>query len=325
MNLSLIKTQVKRELWEHKTGFVYAPLVATGIFLCLLAYLSFSFLQALNHGVMAFNGKIDLRSGAGTGYQIKGDDADAAHKIGALIADLSAGNAEILQIIFGSAVGVNFGILLIVAAIVLGVYNHSCLFDDRKNRDILFWRSMPVSETTNVLVKLAMLLFAFPLTALVLNLIVTLVTSITLTLYLLAKGVAIGSWLLALINSGALLLSFKLFIASLALCLALLPVVGFVLWASAYAKKSPFLLAALLPVALLVVDKVLQSYAGIDLYFIKALAYYGDFLAHVADFVDVTKATSGYREVIAPMLLAAGVGLVFVAGAIWLRNNRYEI
>jgi ABC-2 type transport system permease protein len=184
---------------------------------------------------------------------------------------------------------------------------------------------MPVSETTNVLVKLGMLLFAFPLVALALNLLVSLITLIGVGMFALAKGAALGSWLVALAKSGALLITFKLFVASQIFWLALLPIIGFVLWASAFAKKSPFLLAALLPAGLLVMDKALQNYAGINLQIINAFSRYGDFLIATGDFFDITKNGEGYGGFLPQLLLAIGIGSVFVVSAIWLRNNRYEI
>ena len=37
MNKQLILTQAKRELWENKVGFVYAPLIVTAVLLLIMA------------------------------------------------------------------------------------------------------------------------------------------------------------------------------------------------------------------------------------------------------------------------------------------------
>ncbi len=324
MNLSIIKTQIRRELWEHKTGFIYAPVIATVLFLCLLAYAAIAFVQNYSAGHLPFSGNIDLH-GSGASYHIDAKDADAGQKFDALMNDFRTGSSETLEMFFSTAVGINFCLVMLVALIVLAVYNHGCLFDDRKNRDILFWRSMPVSETTNVLVKLGMLLFAFPIIALVLNLVVTLIVFIGTSIFLMFQGIAIGGWILALLKSRALLLALEIFILNILWMLAFMPIIGFVLWVSAFAKKSPFLIAALIPIGLLMLDKLLQSYLGVNLQVINALDVYTAFLASAFDFIDVNKNLYGYVALLKPTLLAMAVGGVFVAAAIWFRNHRYEI
>ena len=184
---------------------------------------------------------------------------------------------------------------------------------------------MPVSETTNVLVKLGVLLFAFPIIALALNVLVTLIAFIGVSIFMLFQDGAIGGWMLALLKSRALLLAFELFIVNIMCMLAFMPVIGFVLWVSAFAKKSPFLIAALIPVGLLVIDKLLQSYLGINLHMIDSLEAYMAFLAKAGDFFDMNKSLSGYGALMGQTLLAVVIGGFFVVAAIWFRNNRYEI
>lgn len=323
MNLAIVKTQVRRELWEHKIGFVYAPAIASALFICILAYACFAFLHNFG-GQVPFTGNIDFHGGNAS-YHIDGKDADAGQKIDVMMNDFRTGNPDTLKIIFSTVVGVNFFLIMLVASVVQAVYNFGCLFDDRKNRDILFWRSMPVSETTNVLVKLGMILFAFPLIALALNLLMTLIVFVSASIFLMFQGIAIGSWLLALLKSHALLLPFEFFIVNIMLMLALMPCFGFVLWVSAFAKKSPFLIGALIAIGLLMLDALLQRYLGINLHVIDSLSRYAEFLAKGFDFLDISKNLSGYVALVVPTLLAIAVGGLFVGAAIWFRNHRYEI
>lgn len=325
MSVAIIKTHIRREFWEHKTGFIYAPVVATGLFLCLLAYVAFSFVHGISEGRFPFTGDIDFHMGATATYHIDGKDEEATQKFSTMMNDFSSGNKDALNILFGTILGINFGLIMIVGSVVLAVYNHGCLFDDRKNRDILFWRSMPVSETTNVLVKLGMLLFAFPLVALALNLAVTLITIAGASIFLLSQGANIAGWSLALFKSGVLLLGIELSSVAVIFMLALMPLIGFVLWVSAFAKKSPFLIAALVPVGVLMLDKLLQTYLGINIQVIDALSAYTAFLAKMASFFDVGKSLYEYGALAGQTLLAVAVGGLFVVAAIWFRNNRYEI
>ncbi|MGC1522341.1 MAG: hypothetical protein WA803_12445 [Steroidobacteraceae bacterium] len=57
------------------------------------------------------------------------------------------------------AVGVTF---FVVMAIYSTWYLLDCLYADRKDRSILFWKSMPISDTTTVLSKLATAMIVIP-------------------------------------------------------------------------------------------------------------------------------------------------------------------
>ena len=61
------------------------------------------------------------------------------------------------------------GFLLAVGAtffVVLSIYSTwyllDCLYADRKDRSVLFWKSMPISDTTTVLSKLATAVIVIP-------------------------------------------------------------------------------------------------------------------------------------------------------------------
>jgi ABC-2 type transport system permease protein len=55
------------------------------------------------------------------------------------------------------------GVLGVVACIVSLVYLLDCLFAERKDRSILFWKSLPVSDAETVLAKLGLALVVVPL------------------------------------------------------------------------------------------------------------------------------------------------------------------
>src|SRR6202051_2161577 len=62
------------------------------------------------------------------------------------------------------------GFLLAVGAtffVVLSIYSTwyllDCLYADRKDRSVLFWKSLPISDTTTVMSKLAPALLVIPL------------------------------------------------------------------------------------------------------------------------------------------------------------------
>ncbi len=59
------------------------------------------------------------------------------------------------------------GIIFAVAAIVVSFYVLDCLYAERKDRSILFWKSLPVSDGLTVLSKFLVAVVAVPLLALV--------------------------------------------------------------------------------------------------------------------------------------------------------------
>ncbi len=56
-----------------------------------------------------------------------------------------------------------FGIFFVVMAIYSGWYLLDCLNADRKDRSVLFWKSLPISDTAMVLAKLFTGLIAIPI------------------------------------------------------------------------------------------------------------------------------------------------------------------
>jgi ABC-2 type transport system permease protein len=68
-------------------------------------------------------------------------------------------------------------VLGIIASMVSLAYLLDCLFAERKDRSILFWKSLPVSDAQTVLTKLGVALLLVPL----LTLLVALVTHVLLT------------------------------------------------------------------------------------------------------------------------------------------------
>ena len=138
-------------------------------------------------------------------------------------------------------------VLLMAGAFVLGVvYCLDALHGERRDRSSLFWKSMPVSDTTTVLSKLAVPLVVLPLIVLVIILATQLV-------------VLIVSMLLALGDAGRVtelwdaysLLTRppRLVYALLAAALWHAPIYAWLLLVSGWARRAPFVWA-LLPLAI---------------------------------------------------------------------------
>lgn len=313
MNRQQLVTQARREFWENKLGFFYAPLIVTALLLLIMSVGFIKFVSSADDGGINFNFNRD-----GENIQKKFTGTELLEKI-------TTDGPEIFNHAIEGAIYVNTSFLAIVFLIVILGYAHSCLFDDRKNRDILFWRSMPISETTNVLVKLGFILFYFPLVILVLNVIVVALTLIGAITYFAAEGLSIGYLLTSIIQSDGFFAVGKVLGMSLIYMFLLMPVIGFIFLASAYAKKSPFVTTSLIPAVLLVMDKIVNYLTGINLHIIDTLRSYRDlFLSAQVAFESGSAASLDMVSVIG-YLVSMIMGVSLISAAIWMRNNRYEI
>ena len=120
------KWLLKREFWENRGGFLWAPLI-TGAIISLLT------------AVFAVIGLVRFKnSNAGDSMQFNGSLAEHARQIGGI------GDTAML---------VGISLTTLVLAFVVFFYALGCLYDDRRDRSVLFWKSLPASDMQIVLSK----------------------------------------------------------------------------------------------------------------------------------------------------------------------------
>jgi ABC-2 type transport system permease protein len=127
----------------------------------------------------------------------------------------------------------------LVLSLCVALYFLDCLYDDRRDRSILFWKSLPISDTTTVLSKLVMGLVAFPLVYWVITQLACLVVATVVSLRVAETR--------ALIWDGDLWLKLQELWMYLILTSAFwyLPVVGWFLLVSAAVRRAPMLWSVL--------------------------------------------------------------------------------
>ena len=143
-------------------------------------------------------------------------------------------------------------LLLMFTTLVVGVfYCLDALYGERRDRGILFWKSLPVSDTTTVLAKATIPLVILPLVTFG----VTVATQAIMLL--LASGRLIGTGLSVWSH-----LSFGRMVAILLVHLVLghglwyAPFWGWLLLVSAWSRRAPLLWAVLPPLAVGLVEKI---------------------------------------------------------------------
>src|SRR5262249_29145578 len=136
----------------------------------------------------------------------------------------------------------------IIMVFVVFFYLLDSLYADRRDRSVLFWRSMPVSDTRTVLSKLATGMLA--LTGITLA--ATIAADLIGILFEVISGAFVEHSIVLLKHPLALLEGWgTLLYALVAQAIWFLPFFGWWMLASAWAKKAPFLWAMLPPALLM--------------------------------------------------------------------------
>ena len=214
---------VKREYWEHRNGFQRAPLIiaAVMIFIVIAAFITAD-VTAHRHGINI--------SGLNISQLAEKMSPEAAEKF---------------------ALGLDAGMLGMSAPIMVGLtfvmffYLLGALYDDRRDRSVLFFKSLPISDVSTVLSKVAAAVLLAPAIAVVACIALQLSFLILTSIYALLHGTNVLPLLWRPTHLFAIW--FKLVLMIPLNALWALPSVGWLLLCSSFVRSKPFLVAVLLP------------------------------------------------------------------------------
>lgn len=212
-------TLLKREFWENRGALLITPIVMGGI------YIVFAFM--------------------GIGIQMRFDNHDWTLREGILA--MSRLDSDLLSFVYYQIQLGPLSMLFTTAlAIVVIFYLLGSLYDDRKNRSILFWKSMPASDSLTIASKLTTALLVAPLLfwiAMVLtHVVLMLIGSAMIWL------VGMSAWDIFLSNLQAFKAWSMMLLMYLAQGIWALPLYGWLLLVSSFAPRIPILFAILPPV-----------------------------------------------------------------------------
>jgi ABC-2 type transport system permease protein len=146
------------------------------------------------------------------------------------------------------------GVMMLTTLVVGVFYCLDALHGERRDRSILFWKSLPVSDLETVLSKAITPIVILPLVAFALAVVTQWIMLLLSTAVLLASGLNIAMlWTHAALFQAWLMLLYHLLTAH---GLWYAPIYGWLLLVSAWARRAPFLWAGLPLLAIGVVEKV---------------------------------------------------------------------
>jgi ABC-2 type transport system permease protein len=276
---------IRRELWENRSIYV-APLVVAAVFL-LGVLISMVYLPERRSAVLLL---------------------DPARQQAAIERPYDIAAA-----------------LLMVTAVIVGVfYCLDALHGERRDRTILFWKSLPVSDLTTVLSKASVPLVILPLITF------AIIVATALIMLLLGTAVLLMNGLSAAPFPPLARMSLVLLYGIIVPTLWYAPIYGWLLLVSGWARRAPFLWAVLPPLVVCVVERIgfgtSYSYSLLKYRLSAGLAEGFTASAHSSVVSDWLSQVDPGKFLSSPGLWSGlVVAAAFLAAAVWLRRYREPI
>jgi ABC-2 type transport system permease protein len=217
--------------------------------------------------------------------------------------------------------------LIMGTAFIVGIfYSLDALYGERRDRSILFWKSLPVSDLTTVLSKFAIPLIILPLLSFAIAVVTQFVMMLLSSAVLLGSGLSVGTLgaRMSFFHMSLMLLYHILTVHGLWYA----PIYGWLLLVSAWAPRTPFLWAFLPPFVIWGVEKT----AFRTSHFLAVLQYRligpqpSTAAARSGNLMDILSAVTPVQFFSTPGLwIGLAIAAAFLAAAVRLRRYREPI
>ena len=300
MNTAIMKASIKKELWEFNGMLTWVPVALASVFILI------PLLILILNGVDMQKVMVGLESLT----QFQSSD-------------------RLSEVFFVSAIAL-FSPFIAIGFIVQVYYFVTCLFDERRDQSVMFWRSMPVSDKMTIASKVLTGAIVIPV---IFFMAATLLMLLILALAVIACAVLSIGFDISLwgMLAGADIVSGVgyIWLTLVPIAIWLLPLYSWLMLASIYANKAPFLWAVLPIVALLVIEAIVVHYLHLS------QPFFGHFLVdyfsmtpeHLVEVsVDQDKSRSATLLMLISQIdyrtVLVSAGLLFTT--YWLRVNKQE-
>ncbi len=278
---------VRRELWENRSIYI-APLAVAAVFL-------FGFLISTIH----LPGKMRAASAL---------DPMRQHELIAQPYLIASG-------------------LMMLTTLVVGVfYCLDALYGERRDRSILFWKSLPVSDLTTVLSKAITPVVILPLVTFAITVVMQWIMLLVSTAVLLGSGLSVTTlWAHGSLFQTWLMLFYHLLTVH---GLWYAPIYGWLLLVSAWARRAPFLWAGLPLLAIGVVEKIAFNTTHFGTMLANRMiggGGGGDFMTGSLSMDPLMHFTPGEFLISPGLWIGLAVAAAFLAAAVRLRRSQGPI
>ncbi len=217
--------------------------------------------------------------------------------------------------------------LIMGTASVLGIfYSLDALYGERRDRSILFWKSLPVSDLTTVLSKFAIPLIILPLLSFAIAVVTQFVMLLLSSAVLLGSGLSVGTLgaRMSFFHMSLMLLYHILTVHGLWYA----PIYGWLLLVSAWAPRAPFIWAFLPPFVIWGVEKIAfrtSHFLGMLQYRLTGPEPYST-TARSGNLMEMISALTPAQFFSTPGLwVGLAVAAIFLATAVRLRRYREPV
>jgi len=297
--ITLFILGIKREFWEHRRTIIWIPLIFSVLLLFASAAVTIS-QKTENQPQTSQQEELE--------QPLSTETAQPPVDIPALQKRTSIRYAVIYT-----------GLAWLVSIF----YLLSSFYSDRKDNSVLYWKSLPVSETHHALSKLVFGAVCFPIVALVIAWVFYSVLTILGfgAMHSVDEG---DTWVFVERAFDAYRLMIMPLVGIIAGLLWGLPMFCYALMVSAMSKRFPFLMFLLPLIALAVIENI--TYQGS--YLVGFITDHFPFsvldrLSHSASLQEFFKLQ--FIDKAASLVGGWVLASVFLTVAIWYRNNRFEI
>jgi len=320
---------LKREFWEHRVVFLYLPAVISTLMIGILILMGVGLrfdLAEVSVSESNSDGSAEehyrLEVGPNSSEDINSQQTTLAPLVSRQLRIMSNAPFSYKERTLDELYASVSAVLLFVLFFVIVFYLIGSLYEDRKDRSTLFWKSLPVSDGMTVLSKLLTAIVLAPVIFFVF--IVLSHIALLLVSTVLALGEPIDLW--DTLWAPANLISRWLYTAGFLLFWVLWcsPFTGWVLFISAWAKSVPLGWVVGIPLLLGILESVFTNSTAVS-DFMTTHLFVEDFRAMISSHLPTVWNTRALSDVLLEVLVAVVFGMVFVGLAIRQRGHADEL
>ncbi len=319
MNTSSFIAQLKREYWESKAWLILLPTIPAVLITLLIILVS----QVGEFAQIETTPSIPFESSQQP--QILDFSIDENSSTSDTDEENDDFNVEInVEANGGARIDSVLQLLMAVGWFNAFFYFLSCLYSDRKDSSILFWKSLPVSDTQQVLSKFTFGMVSFPMVSMAIGWILMVVLVVIDNTLIESSGFNLIEELEPNRNVFVDFIVAPFVLWGLT-ALKFFPLVAIAMLVSAVSKRSPFLWLIFPLFIISIIERIFLHSNNLLDWFLSHLPVF-----ETEAFSEISSDPVGFMDRYyfygaAVLVRDTVLSVIIIALCIWLRKNRFEI